>query len=93
MRTVEMSLRSNELSGTMAEMRMWLDEHRFEPSSFCCRDGGAEILVRVDFKVTIEAHAFADRFRGRVDNSPSARGGRGRISDFTSAPSPVRAVF
>lgn len=70
MHTVEMDLQSSELSGTMAEMRLWLDQHRFEPSAFCCRQGEAGFLVRVDFKVTGEAEAFAGRFSGRVDGPP-----------------------
>jgi hypothetical protein len=92
MRTVEMNLRSNELSGAMAEMRMWLDEHGFEPSSFCCRDGEAGVLVRVEFKVTGEADAFAGRFSGRIDESAVDRGGQGR-ADIPSALSPVAVVF
>ena len=92
MRTVEMNLRSNELSGAMAEMRMWLDEHGFEPSSFCCRDDKAGVLVRVEFKVTGEADAFAGRFSGRIDESAADGGGQGR-RDIPSALSPVAVVF
>jgi hypothetical protein len=69
MRTVEMRLQPQELSGTMAAMRMWLDERRFEPSSFSCHDCGAGVLVRVDFKVAEEADAFARCFRSSVDAS------------------------
>jgi hypothetical protein len=95
MRTVEMNLQSSELSGVMAEMRMWLDEHGFEPSSFCCRDGEAGVLVRVDFKIPGEADAFADRFSGRVDETAVDRGGQGRhgLSSAVSALSPVGVVF
>jgi len=67
MRTVEMRLQPQELSATMAAMRMWLDERRFEPSSFTCHDCGAGVLVRVDFKVTEEADAFSQGFGGTVD--------------------------
>ena len=70
MRTVEISLKPNELSAAMADMRMWLDERRFEPSVFCCREDGASVSVRVDFKITAEAEAFADRFSGQVDRPP-----------------------
>ncbi len=69
MRTVEMRLRPQELSGTMAAMRMWLDERRFEPSSFTCHDCGAGVLVRVDFKVAEEADAFDRCFGSSVDAS------------------------
>ncbi len=64
MRTVETRLQPQELSGTMAAMRMWLDERRFEPSSFTCDDCGAGVLVRIDFKVAEEADAFARCFSG-----------------------------
>jgi hypothetical protein len=72
MRTVEMRLRPQELSGTMAAMRMWLDERRFEPSNFICHACGASVLVRVDFKVAKEADAFARCFGGGVDASSPA---------------------
>jgi hypothetical protein len=92
MRTVEMNLVSNELSGMMAEMRMWLDAHGFEPSSFCCRDGEAGVLVRVEFKVPGEADAFAGRFSGRIDESAVDRGGEDR-REILSALWPAGAVF
>jgi hypothetical protein len=66
MSTVEMKLPPSELSGTMAEMRIWLDQRRFEPSVFSSRGNGADVLVRVGFKVSEEAKAFADRFAGRI---------------------------
>jgi hypothetical protein len=66
MSTVEMKLQPNELSGTMAEMRIWLDRHRFEPAVFSSRGNGADVLVRVGFKASEEAEAFADRFAGRI---------------------------
>jgi hypothetical protein len=69
MRTVEMRLQPQELSEKMAAMRMWLDERRFEPSSFTCHDCGAGVLVRIDFKVAEEADAFAGCFSGSVDAS------------------------
>ena len=71
MRTVEMRLQPNELSGTMAAMRIWLDERRFEPSSFTCTDCGDGVLVRVDFKVAAEADAFARCFSGVVASAPA----------------------
>ncbi len=70
MHSVEMNLRRSELSAAMAEMRMWLDERRFEPSVFSCRDANSGFVVRVEFKVTCEAKAFADRFSGRMHIPP-----------------------
>ena len=92
MRTVEVNLTSDQLSDAMAEMRLWLDERRFEPSVFSCRDVGACVLVRVDFKVAGEAAAFADRFSGRVDGGAAIRSGDGRIPDISSALSPEGVV-
>jgi hypothetical protein len=66
MHTVELSLQPEQLSAVMANMRMWLDERRFEPAAFICRDTGGGIVVSVDFSVTAEARAFADRFSGVV---------------------------
>ena len=54
------------LTGRMAEMREWLDGHRFEPTSFryMQRDGG--ILILVEFNNQNEASAFIARFGGRT---------------------------
>jgi hypothetical protein len=85
MRTVEIDLRSSELSGAMAEMRMWLDERRFEPSSFCYREAMTSVLVRVDFKVSEEAEAFATRFSGRIDKASADSGRRDSSRAIVSA--------
>ncbi len=69
MRTVIVPLKPSELSTQMAAMRVWLDERRVEPSSFSCRDGGAGVVVRVDFKVADEADAFARHFTGQIDKT------------------------
>ena len=69
MRTVILPVKSSELSARMSAMRIWLDERRFEPSTFGCRDSGTEVIVRVDFKVVDEAHAFARQFNGRIDEA------------------------
>jgi hypothetical protein len=66
-------------------MRLWLDQHRFEPSAFSCREGGAGVLVRVNFKLTGEAEAFADRFSGRIDGPPIQGDGMYRIFHDLSA--------
>jgi hypothetical protein len=73
MRVVEVSLRRGELCGAMAEMRVWLDERRFEPATFSCREGDAGIVIRVDFPIATEAEAFAGRFSGRIDAPPLRR--------------------
>ena len=87
MRSVEMRLQPQELSEMMAAMRVWLDERRFEPSSFTCHDCGAGVLVRVDFKVAEEADAFSRGFGGTVHRVPArdterALVGRGPRTDL-----------
>ena len=51
-------------------MRVWLDQHRFELSSFSCRDIDEGVLVSLEFKIANQAHAFAQRFGGRTDGAP-----------------------
>jgi hypothetical protein len=48
-------------------MRVWLDQHRFEPSGFSCRDVDDGVLVSLEFKIACQAVAFAERFGGRAD--------------------------
>jgi hypothetical protein len=69
MRTVEIRMSRQELSERMAMMRMWLDEHRFEPSTFSSRDVENGVLVRIEFKEAREAEAFAARFDGRLNRT------------------------
>ena len=47
---VEIPLRSDELSGQMVAMRMWLDKERVEPWKFSCRESEYGILIRVEFR-------------------------------------------
>jgi hypothetical protein len=93
MRTVMIELRPGELSARMAAMRIWLDERRFEPSSFSCHDGEADVLLRVEFKVADEADAFARYFGGSVDRMLEAGAAPDSISLVSRAePSPHRVV-
>lgn len=70
MSAVELCLRPRDLAREMAAMRVWLDQHRFEPSSFSCRDFDDGVLVSLDFKVPDQARAFAEQFGGRADGPP-----------------------
>jgi hypothetical protein len=59
----------------MGAMRVWLDQHRFEPSGFSCRDVADGVLVSLEFKIAHQAVAFAEHFGGRADSAsvlPSA---------------------
>jgi hypothetical protein len=56
----------------MSAMRLWLDERRFEPSTFYCRDTDRGMLVSVEFKISGEAAAFAARFDGQSNGQLKA---------------------
>jgi hypothetical protein len=68
MRTVEIDLEAGELFEQMAAMRVWLDERRWEPSTFSCHDNGTSVLLRIEFKIPEEGEAFARRFGGRISD-------------------------
>lgn len=65
LRLVEISFERDSLAQSLAEMRLWLDARRFEPSTFAYDVRWRDVLVAVTFKVEAEADAFADRFGGR----------------------------
>ena len=67
MYAVDIHIHQGELSRQMSAMRIWLDEHRFEPSTFSCRDTDDGTLVCIEFKAPREAEAFAERFDGRAN--------------------------
>jgi hypothetical protein len=67
MYAVDVRVQQGELSRKMSEMRIWLDEHRFEPSIFSCHDESFGVLVSVEFRIAQEAQAFAKRFDGRTN--------------------------
>jgi hypothetical protein len=67
MSAVELRLTPSDLPGKMGAMRVWLDQHRFEPSGFSCRDIDDGVLVSLEFKIPHQAVAFAERFGGRAD--------------------------
>jgi hypothetical protein len=64
---VDIRMQPGDLSRQMSAMRIWLDEHRFEPSTFSCRDADSGVLVSVEFKISHEAAAFAARFDGQAN--------------------------
>jgi hypothetical protein len=67
MSAVELCLNPSDLPREMGAMRVWLDQHRFEPSAFSCRDVDDGVLVSLEFRIANQAHAFAQRFGGRAD--------------------------
>jgi hypothetical protein len=64
---VNVHVDQGDLSRQMSAMRMWLDEHRFEPSTFSCRDTDDGTIVCIEFKMPREAEAFAEKFDGRAN--------------------------
>ena len=58
-----MRLLEPELSREMAEMRIWLDRHGYQPSRFDCDQDGGEVVCSVVFMTDAEADAFAARFQ------------------------------
>jgi hypothetical protein len=83
---VDIHVEQGDLRRKMSAMRIWLDEHRFEPSTFSCRDTDYGTLVSIEFKVPREAEAFAERFDGQ------ANGRLGAHLEEESALSPLGAV-
>ena len=85
MRVVEIRLRPGDLSMQMAAMRTWLDEHRMDLSAFSCRHKDGAMLVRVEFRLSHQATAFAERFGGRTNGSLPARAEEDLIEEMSPA--------
>jgi hypothetical protein len=84
MHVVEIRLKPSDLSKQMAAMRMWLDEHRIDSSTFSCRHKDDGMLVRVEFRLTHQAVPFAERFGGRADG-PSHDAEEDLMQEISSA--------
>ena len=72
MYAVDVHVQPGELSRQMSAMRIWLDQHRFEPSTFYCHDTDDGTLVCVEFKEPREAAAFAEQFDGQANHRSTA---------------------
>jgi hypothetical protein len=72
MRTITTRVRAVDFAEQMTAMRLWLDEHRFEPFQFKYSEAGNDILIDVSFSVAVEAAAFSARFNGTGMDAPSA---------------------
>jgi hypothetical protein len=64
---VEIHLGPGELREQMAAMRLWLDEHRWEPSLFNSHADGRGVRLHIAFKTAGAGEAFARRFGGRLN--------------------------
>jgi hypothetical protein len=69
-RTTEVRiLDDNDLYEKLMDMRVWLDEHRYEPSTFTYFFHCPGMAVQVSFKSDDQAEAFARKFDGTVLHS------------------------
>jgi hypothetical protein len=64
MRTVTIRVPAVDFAKRMTAMRIWLDEHQFEPSRFKYSEDGDDLLIDVGFNIAVEAAAFSARFNG-----------------------------
>ena len=62
----------DDFGAVLAEMRLWLDGHRFEPSTFTYFDLNPGMNIEVSFKIGDEAEAFARRFGGSLQHKESS---------------------
>ena len=73
MRTTEARLLDeNDLARRLTDMRIWLDKHSYEPSTFTYFFLDPGMMIRVAFKLAEEAEAFAQEFRGVLLDTPRA---------------------
>jgi hypothetical protein len=66
--TVEVRRIGADLAASMAEMRMWLDDNRMTPTEFDHSTGGPGAAFRLVFRAEREAVAFAEAFRGTLND-------------------------
>ena len=70
---VEVRIAEDEdFGGRLTDMRLWLDDHRYEPSTFTYFYLDPGMMLRVSFSVDEEAEAFAQEFGGSLVNRSSA---------------------
>src|SRR5260370_2368613 len=72
MHVVGIRVKPSDLSKQMAAMRLWLDEHRIDLSTFACRHTDDGMYVHAEVSLAHHAAAFAERFGGRASRSFSA---------------------
>ena len=64
---VELRIAEDEdFGGRLTDMRLWLDGHRYEPSTFTYFYLDPGMMLRVSFSVDEEAEAFARQFGGSL---------------------------
>lgn len=73
MRTATITLRGADFEKKMSGMRIWLDQHLFEPTRFTYKQDREIIVVSVDFQEDHHAEAFQTRFAGQPREAPPLR--------------------
>jgi hypothetical protein len=66
--TVEVRRIGADLAASMAEMRLWFDDNWINPSEFDHSTGGPGIAFRLVFRAERDAVAFAEAFRGTLND-------------------------
>jgi hypothetical protein len=64
--SVEVPVPGSDINTPMNAMGVWLDRMRIEPATFNWLERNNAAVVRVQFKITDDAVAFAEHFLGRV---------------------------
>ena len=85
MHVVGIRVKPSHLSQEMATMRLWLDEHRIDLSTFACRHTEDGMLVHAEFRLPHHATAFAERFGGRANRPSSAYAGEDLMREISPA--------
>ena len=70
MRTAEVCIPDDNLVERLTDIRVWLDEHRYQPSTFTYFFLHPRMMIRVLFKIDDEAEAFAQKFGGSLLDTP-----------------------
>ena len=61
-----------DLGERLTDMRIWLDEHDCEPSTFTYFFVPPGMKIRVSFRVEDQAKKFAEKFNGSLLDIPQA---------------------
>ena len=70
MRIAEVCIPDDNLVRRLTDLRLWLDEHRYQPSTFTYFFLHPGMMIRVLFKADHEAEAFAQEFGGSLLDTP-----------------------
>ena len=71
---ITVPIADGQLGPLMAKMRTWLDDRRYEPTTFRYQLGGERTVIYVEFKIEAEARAFAETFKGELVSSATPLG-------------------